>query len=310
MKNAQIAFRDTAGIVTQTVLKNIPTASAPDLTKLLALATTLHGYTNAGIAMYSLLDWTETPRTSAITPVGVNSLKAAVQVRYAVGTSLFTSLLWMPNPNPGGFEVVEGEGTRMTQAYLDLLTASLTTLAGFDVTAVEGKVLTRNYSGKAAKSDNSIRFEDEKRKIGYMGIPRALVPSAAALDTFAGQLETDLLSQSKITASYYVTVQEAQPDPTTGIGLPAADATNVLFTPVETRAMVNLSYISGGHRKFEKMQVPAVKFANCVVGGGKYKLLRATGNGIATALTTFYGSGNRLLTYRTAKISGVNLDPQ
>jgi hypothetical protein len=39
-------------------------------------------------------------------------------------------------------------------------------------------------------------------------------------------------------------------------------------------------------------------------------LLRATGNGVATALTTFFGSGNRQLSYRTAKIAGVNLDPQ
>jgi len=311
MKNAEITFRDTAGIVTKTVLKNIPTASAPDLTKLLTLATALKAHSNAGIAGYSLLDWTETAHTSALTDaVGVNSLKAALLVRYLVGSELISSLLWLPNPNPGGLEMVTGEGLRMTQATLDLLTASLTTLAGFDVTSVEGKVLTRNFSGNGSKSGDCIRFEDESGRLCYMGVPRALATSAAALATFATALETDLISQSKITGSFYVAVQEAQPDPTTGIGLAAADATNVIFTPVETGAKVRLSYLVSQRRKYESLKLPAVHSADCDIAGGKYKLDPTVGAAIAAALTTFYGSGNRTLAYRGAKITGQNLDSQ
>lgn len=309
MVNAEISFRDVGGIVTTAGLHDIPAAAAADLAKLTTLVTSLKTHTNAGIAAYSLNTWTETIRTSAITPVGVNSLKANILVRYVVGAALTSSLLWLPNPNPGGLEMVTGEGLRMTQATLDLLTAALSTLAGFTVTAIEGKISTRNYSGDLSPAGNCIRFGDQSKKLGYMGIPAALCASAAALDTFAGQLETDLISQSAITGSFFLAKQETVPSPTTGIGLPAADATNIIFSTVETGARLKMSYANGTARKYETFKLPAIHSADCDVAGGLYKVDPTVGAAIATALSTFYGA-SRTLTFRTSKIIGVNFDPQ
>ena len=309
---AEVAFKDMAGLKTTTSLKNIPAASAPDLAKLLTLVTAFKTEINAGIETYTLNTWTETPHTPALdTAVGVNSAKGLMTVRYAVGTSLVTSLLYIPNPNSAGFELVEGEGLRMTTAYLDLLTASLTDLAGFDVTAVEGKFVIKNYTGDASRPQaNCIRVIDESGKVGYMGVPRALVPSAVALDTFATALETDLITQSKIDGSFYMASLSASPNPAAGIGLPAADATNVLFSPVETGAVLKFGYLGGPFKMQETVKLPSPKSANVFVAGGRYKFDRTHGATVATALTTFYGAPNKTVKFKGSKIIGVNFDSQ
>jgi hypothetical protein len=311
MIDCEIRFRDTGGIISKTVLKKVPEATAPDLTKMLTLVTAIKVHTNAGIAGYSVLTWDETVRAASVTtPVGLNSVKGLITVRYALDGETVTSLLWLPNPNPAQYEMVMGEGLRMIQADREDLASALSTMAGFAVTVAEGKIAIKTNRVGAAKHGTCIVFSDAGGNLGYMGIPQVLASDAAAIATFATALETNENSQSAITSSFYLGRLDATPAAGSGIGLAAADATNDIFTPVETGGKIKMAYTDGGTKKYETLRVGAIKSGSCQGSGKNYKATAVAGNAIVTALNTFYGAGNRVLSFANSKIVSPNFKTQ
>ena len=308
--NAEIMFADTSGVKAKTVLKAIPIASAPDLSKILTLVTAMKALSNAGIFAYSLLGWESAAFAGTVTPVGLNSVKALINLQYMTSGVTYYRNLFIPNPGQDILEQVPGQGVRVTAAALTAITVALTASAGFAVTAVEGKIVVQNRKNNVSPHGSCIGYEDENKNTCYMTIPAGLVTAATALVTLATALQTATVSASKTTKTAFLTKSEALPDPTEGIGLPAVDEDNILFGAVEARMRTSHSYVVSSNRKYEHVILPAPKYSECVLSGKNYKFTVVAGEALAAALTTFYGSGNRALTYAGSKMKNPNLAEQ
>lgn len=318
MINGVIGFHDMGGIYTKTVLKNIPTGAAADAAKMLALATDLAAFVNAGISHYDVLTWTETAQapTQAIA-VGLNSMKCAVTCRYAMSGTQKTTVLWLPNPADSALEMVDGSGYRLTQVAEDAMTAALTACAGFAVTIVDSKVLTKNWSNPLSRNHSSIRFQDAANQNGFMGVPRDLCVSSAKLITLTTAIDAALVSGSSVTGSYFLLKQSAVPDQTTMPGLATNDADFKAFSSVEARAVIKLMYMESGVKKYETIALPAIRrsqldppFGTVKGGKSKYVLQEDTGIAVADALNTFYGGSAKEVAFVGSKIKGKNLRDQ
>lgn len=298
--DAQVTFRDTAGVEAKTVLVKIPVAAAPDMTKLLTAATGLQSLSNAGIKAYSLLGWEDAAFAGTATPAGLNTIKAAVTLQYAVSGVLNTRLMFIPNPGETIIEEVTGQGTRVTEAALTAISAAMTAAAGFAVTAVEGKIVVRGGKSKGSAHGPSIGFRDESKNISWMAIPRPLVTAATALVTLATAFQTAAVSESKIVYVNHLTITEAMPDPTTGIGLALVDPDNALFSSVERRMHCKFSYTISQVRYHMQTIIPAPCYENLEISGRSYRLKEDIGDTLAGALSTFLGA-TRVLTYEGSK---------
>ena len=304
--NAEIIFADTAGKQGKTVIKDIPIAAAPDMTKLLTLATALKAASNAGVLAYSLLGWESASFAGTATPAGLNTVKAMILTKYvASGIEIFRHV-FIPNPGQTVIEEVPGVGTRVTAAALAAITAALTASAGFAVTALEGKVIVRNKQKSGSPHGIAIEFQDEGLNSDYLTLPSNYVTTAAALVTLATALQTAVVSASKITFTHMLTKTEALPDPTTGIGLPAVDADDVVFSSVTKRIKLRFSYVVSSKRKHMSVIIPAPVQAELTRSGKNWQMEDAGGDGFATDLTTFLGSG-KTLTYVGSKLEGILL---
>jgi hypothetical protein len=305
MQNAEIMFRDTANVLSKTALKGIPSASTVDMTKLLTFVTALKTYANAGIHAYTLLDWAKTVFTGdpPATIIGLNSIKSLVNIRFELDGETRYRNLWIPNPGMSTYGEITGVGFRMTPAALVLLSDGLTAMAGFDVQATEGKLTSKSWSQNRSKIAHSIEFQDSSSNSAFMSLPEALITDGAALDTFAGVLNDNEFSRSAILASYFLTKTTALPTPASGIGLAAADATLGEFTSSKTMATAKLHWMIDEKKYFEKISIGGVKNSGCEKSGSAWILKKATGDAIAAALITLYGSGNRDMKFDESKVT-------
>jgi len=304
--DAQITFRDVTGIESKTIINKIPIAAAPDLAKLLTAATGIQSLSNAGIKAYSLLGWDSAVFAGTATPAGLNTLKAAIALQYYVSGVLNTRLLFIPNPGQSIVEEVVGQGTRVTAAALTAITNAMTAAAGFAVTAVEGKIVVHGGKRSSAAGGTAIGFLDVNSNTTYMGIPAPLITSAAALATLATALQTAVVSASKIVSLKHLTILEASPDQTVGVGLAVADATDVLFSSVERRLRLSYMYTTSSVRHHLHHIIPAPSSDELVVSGRSYRLANASGVLLAEVLTTFLGN-TRTLTYINSKLYGFDV---
>jgi hypothetical protein len=304
--DAQITFKDVTGIEAKTVLNKIPIAAAPDLAKLLTAATGIQSLSNAGIKAYSLLGWDSAAFAGSATPAGLNTIKAAISLQYYIGGVLNTRLMFIPNPGQTIIEEVEGQGTRVTAAALTAITGAMTAAAGFAVTAVEGKIVVQGGKRASKASGSSIGFRDVANNTTYMGIPAPLITTAAALTTLATALQTAVVSASKIVSTKHLTILEASPDQTVGVGLAIVDATDALFSSVERRLHLQYVYATSNVRHFLSHIIPAPSSDELVVSGRSYRLARASGVLLAETLTTFLGN-TRTLTFVGSKLHGYDV---
>lgn len=304
--DAQITFRDTAGVEAKTVFVKIPVAATPDMAKLLTAATGLQSLSNAGVKAYSLLGWENVAFAGTATPAGLNTIKAAITLQYTVSGVLNTRLMFIPNPGETVVEEVTGQGTRVTEAALTAISVAMTAAAGFAVTAVEGQIVVHGGRTKGSAHGPSIGFLDESRNISWMAIPRPLVTSAAALSTLATAFQTAAVSESRIVYVNHLTITEAMPDQTAGIGLAVVDPDNVLFSSVERRMHCKFSYTISSVRYHMQTIIPAPCYENLEISGRSYKLQESIGDTLAGALSTFLGS-TRVLTFEGAKLWDYNV---
>lgn len=310
--NAEIIFKDVDGIKSKTVLSKIPLASTPDLAKLLTLSTAMRGISNAGIFSYSLLGWEEAVFAGSVTPIaGLNSVKAMINLSYPVSGVTNYRQISIPNPAQSIVENVVGQGVRVKTAALAAISAALSTSSGIAVTATEGKIVINGRRDKGSPTGTAITFMDEINNLAFMHIPSVLVTTFSALTTLAGALQTAAISASNMVRTYMVTKTEALPDPTEAPGLAAVDADDLIFSSVESRMRISLGYVVGGVRKYEHIIIPAIQYVECVpAGANEWRLAQETGDTLAEAMTTFYGSGNRTVTFAGSKHKSKNLRPQ
>jgi hypothetical protein len=147
---------------------------------------------------------------------------------------------------------------------------------------------------------------DENLNSDYLTLPANYVTTAAALVTLATALQTAVISSSKITFTHMLTKTEALPDPTTGIGLPAVDADDVVFSSVTKRIKLFFSYTVSSKRKYLNVIIPAPKQSELTWSGKVWKMDDAGGDSLAGDLTTFLGA-TRTLAYVDSKLESKEL---
>lgn len=301
MYNAVINFVDVGNIRTRAVIQNIPDASAPTTLKLATFITAYHAHQFPGVESYSLLQWTEGEVTGSVTTaVGTNCEKAQINYRYVdAADNTQYGTLWLPNPDMTHFEFVEGVGYRMLPASLELLATALSGASGLIIDVLEGKLeyKTKSY-GNGARNASCLRFTDSIENVDYMSFP--LVTDSAALIDLGIALNTDTFTQSVLDRSYYLSQTDVMTDPTTAPGLAAAGE----WDSVESRAYLKFVYMEGTKRKFMQLMVPGIKKTACFLKSGTsgYKVSKVTGDGIALALTGFFGAGTRTLRFFGSRV--------
>lgn len=302
--DAEITVKDTMGIRASAFLRAIPTAGTPDMTKMLALATSLKSHLNGGIESYSLLDWLETLIVPVFTPAtGVNSDKALILYEYEDGAgNVVYGRSILPNPDVlNHFEQVEGEGFRMLAESRDEMTVLFQAASGNTTfRVVVGKLMHQHGRGNRGRRDTCIQFTDSLGKRAYMAIPFA--SSSGALVSLAEAFDESVFSNSQITRAWYLTKTDAITDPTSGIGLPAEDADQIAFTTVETRAMLKMYYLQDSRKRFMKFMMPSIKNSACERSGDDWRVLNAAGQGVALSLRALFGAGNRDVSYLSCRM--------
>lgn len=304
MFNAKINWIDVGALKATSSLYDIPAASTPDMTKLLALATSLHSYSRAGVLTYALLQWTEGEMTTPLAAaVGSNCDKAQINYKWIdAGGSQQFGTLWIPNPDPTIFELITGVGYRLTAAAKALLETSLSTASGLTISIVEGKPeYKESDAGIGGKNDSCLQFIDEAGNYSYMAFP--LASSSALLIALGDAFNTDSITQSVLDRSFFLAKTEASP---------AIAAATGAWDCVETRAYVKMQYIAGGKKRYQTIMIPAPLATNLEqnVGQRGWNFTKAVGEGIALALTSFYGAGNRTLTYVGSRVDVKQLQNQ
>jgi hypothetical protein len=304
-QNAEILFADTGGNIGKMSIKDIKASAAADLTKLLGVATYFHGFSNAAIRAYSLGTWTKNAYAGSTSPTGLNSLKSAVTIHFTYNSAPIRSVIFLPNPADAHLEMVTGEGMRILPASLATLTSALSSLAGFTVTATEGKLVSKSWKRQGSPGGSSVAFEDENGKIAFMTIPAMIVSAAGALDTFAAAMNSAAYSASRVVQTCYLSKQEALPDPTTGIGLAIEDDDNKKFTAISVRAVLKFSYVENYARKYIHATLPAPIYTAIGKSGSTYVYDAGVGQLHADELSTFI---DRELTFVGSRVDGVLLD--
>jgi hypothetical protein len=301
--DAVIRWKDVGGNFGTSHLKGIPSASTPDTTKLGTLATALKVLSNAAVYRYDLIQWDQEAIAGTRSPViGLNSVKAAILLDYVYNGISEQRMVWLPNPSETVVEAVEGRGQMITQDALDDLSSAFSTLAGFSVTARYGQVLSRSFKRQGSPSGSCLVFQDEAQYKGFLTIPNVLVASQAALKTFAGVLDTGEYSNSLLINSFYQEIGEVNPTQGSGIGLAIADPTLIVpCSNAKAHMKVKMTFPVEEERHFQSIALPAFKKAKTSVSKGYFTLTPEDGAAVASALTTFYGSGNRTLTYYSSK---------
>jgi len=288
--DATITFESFDGIQSTSQITDIPLAAAPDMTKLLTLATAIKDISNAAIFGYALLGWEEDAVTDATVISGTNSDKGLVSYQWEDTAGILQhGLLWIPNPSLAHYEIIEGTGQRMLASSRALLEAALSAASGETITVTEGKVAYKSSKKGRARTMNSLEFEDETGGMAYMSFP--LASSLSALTTLASSLVTNAFSTSQIKRAFFLTKEEAQPVQGSGIGL-AVDAP---FTSVESRVTAKFSFIVGGLRKYMRFTIPAPILANTQIVGKGREIVKADGQTLAAAFTTFFGAGRTVV---------------
>lgn len=304
MINAKINWIDVGAIKASSSLYDIPAASTPDMTKLLGLAMSLRSYSRAGILTYALLQWTEGEMTTPLaSAVGSNCDKAQINYKWIdAGGSQQFGTLWIPNPDPAIFELITGVGYRLTAAAKTLLETSLSAASGLTISIVEGKPeYKESDAGIGGKNDSCLQFVDEAGNHSYMSFP--LAASSALLIALGDAFNTDSITQSILDRSFFLAKTETDP------GLPAATGAHDC---VETRAYIKMQYVSGGKKRFQTIMIPAPISTNLEqnVGQRGWNVNKVTGDGIALAMTSFYGSANRTLTFVGSRVDIKQLQNQ
>lgn len=309
MFSASMQYIDIGNIKATSVIQPIPAASAPTTAKILTLLTVLKAHINPGVFMYSLKEWTEGAVTGAVaTAVGSNRDKALVSFSYvdAGGETQF-GVMWLPNPDLAHFELVEGVGYRLLPASKVLLETSMSTASGLTIKITEGRLeYKEREAGNGSKNASCLRFEDSVGNMDYMAF--GLATDSAALIAFGGALNTDGMTQSKLEVSQFLEQTDVMCDPTVAPGIPAAGD----WDCVETRAILNFAYVAGGKKKHMKLMLPGIKQADCEYKTGKkgWKVKKVVGDGVATALTGFFGAPQRTLRFVGSRLDGVDLQNQ
>lgn len=308
--NAEVIFKDDVGIKAKTTINKIPVASAPDLSKLLTLATALKSISNAGVFSYSLLGWEQAPFAGSATPAGLNTVKAVLNLSYPIGGITQYRQITIPNPAQTLIESVVGQGTRVTAAKLATISGLLSTSSGIAVTATEGKIAIDMKRSNSSPTGTAIAFRDENGNDAYMHLPKELVTTFAALTTLTTALQTATVSASKIVRTFMLTKTEALPDPTSGIGLAEFDATNIIFSSVEERMRTSHCYTDTDDlRAYMHVIIPAPIFTNLEDSGKYWKFSDAVGIQLAEDLSTFLGA-TKEVTFAGSKLNHKNLRPQ
>ncbi len=294
--SAVIRYVDRGLIASGTVIQPIAEAVAPTTVKLLALATSLHSYVNPGVQGYSLMEWEEdTVGSPLATAVGSNCEKGQVNYSYvdADGITQYGTM-WIPNPDLALYELVEGVGYRMTAAAVALLETAMSTASGLTINIQQVKYEYKEREfGSGVKNASSLKFEDQIGNVVWMAFP--LATDLAALQTFGAAMNagdaTNGFTKSICDRCVFLTETDAICDPATAPGLPATG----VWDSVEARAFVKMAYVEDGKKKFMQVILPGIKQTNCELKAGKkgWKVTKTVGDGVATALTTFFGAANR-----------------
>lgn len=304
MSEAVITWVDNGGIKASSRIANIPSESAIDAAKLLILATALRAHTSPGISSYAVLGWTETAVTDTRTATGINNDKGLVLFQYEENGETQYGQFWISNVNMAKYEMVEGEGYRMTAAAIALLQAAMNTAAGTTgLIITEGKIEYR--AGKQGSPNQSyIRVRDARKVAG--NIVFSLATDAAALTTFATSLVTDEFTNSVVEKTYFLSKTETIVDPTSQLGLPgSAD-----FASVEQRMILKFAFSEDGKKKYMRLDLPGPLKTECLTKKKGRCLSRTQGAAIATNLVTFFGSANKTVRFVGSRFDAVDLQDQ
>lgn len=310
MFSAEIRFVDVGGIRTGVNIQPIPDASAPTTVKIGTFLTVFHAHQFPGVESYSLCEWTEAEVTGAVaSAVGSNCEKALINYHYIdADDNTQYRQMWLPNPDLAThFELVEGVGYRMLPASVALLEASMSTATGLTIVIDSAKQEYRqSLPTSGAKKESALRFTDQIKDKTFMSFP--LATDSAALVTFGEALNTDGFTKSILDRAFFLARTDVLCDPLVSPGLPATG----VWGSVETRAYLKFTYMDGTRKKFMRLMLPGVKQSDCELKDGKagWKVKKVVGDGIATALTGFFGSAVRTFRYVNSKVDVVDLVTQ
>ena len=309
MFSASMQFVDIGNIKAGSVIHPIPAASTPTTAKILTLLTVLKTHINPGVFGYSLKEWTEGAVTGTVDPaVGSNCDKALISFSYLdANDETQYGVMWLPNPDLAHFELVEGVGYRLLPASKLLLEASMSDASGLTVKITEGRLEYQEHdAGTGSKTASCLRFEDEVGNMTFMSF--ALATDSAALIAFGAALNTDGMTKSKLEVSQFLEQTDVMCSPIVAPGIPEAGD----WDCVETRAYLKFAYLEGGKKKFMQLMLPGIKQAGCELKAGKrgWKVTKVVGDGVALALTGFFGAPQRTLRFVGSRVDGVDLRSQ
>lgn len=305
---AYLKFKDIGGIQTITFLKGLVNSVAIGAVETFATAIKANG-TNAGIVEYGLIR----PQygVSLIdagapgTPGSSVKNKARCNFQYVDGNDEIRSIsLWIPAPDMAMFEFVEGVGYRMVALSGETIKDALAALTGISNIVFINGVLDYSEADTVAYGDNAIEFEDYVGNRCWMSVPQPV--SLGALGTFADAIAGE--SIAKVGRYVYYNYQSVIVSG--AMASPIADDNG--FDSVERRAVCKFRYIEGTRRKTMSMIIPAPQSANLVNNKGKpgYSLSTNTGDILALAVTSLYGSANRTVSFRSGKVKMNELENQ
>jgi hypothetical protein len=214
--------------------------------------------------------------------------------------------LWIPAPMMNNYVFVPGVGYRMTAAAGDILKAALVAMTAQATLQFSFGVLDYSESDTSSRQESCIQYQDEAGNKCWMGVPQPT--TVGAMQTFNGVLNGFTMCQC-IDAIWANPTVVVVPD-----GDPLAATTNddLGFDSVETRAKLKFRYNVGTRKKTMSLTLPAIKLSNCSSGPGSrgYRVVDVVGQGIALAITAFYGSSNRNAKYHSGKVDVKNLENQ
>jgi hypothetical protein len=292
---ALIKVEDYAGQSTSMRLNGLDPGMATPGPALLTFVQAVQAYFNGLLSEYYALVPSEAALSIAARDAGYQSSlhKALITCGFAVNDETRYRGIWIPAPDLANFELVSGVGYRMTQAAGATFLTALNTVSDTTHTFRQGVLEFRE--GRQAKPGEGgyLEMQDFNGRKCYMKVPD--VSDVALLATFAATINAVGSGFSTAAISKAVVLSRAG-----GVvsGTPTEESG---YDSVALRAKLRFSWPESGVLKYMTLNAPSLKSTSLETAAGsdatKRAVTQATGDAIATALTTLYGSGVRNLTF-------------